>query len=468
LLRLAGGGYNAGVKHDRPTGSGFRVRRQPPPEYGRAVVIGASMAGLLAARVLADHYREVVVFERDDEPVANAQRRGVPQGAHSHVLLASGSAVLETLFPGFATDLVAAGATSGDIARDVRWYVEGGTMRRFTSDVRGFGMSRPLLESAVRARIASCANIRIEYATNVRHLRTTNDRSRVIGLDLEGRSVDADLVIDASGRGSRTPRWLDALGYGRPVEERVEIDLRYTTRLFRRQPRDLQGDQAAIVPPTPAGKRGGGMVAVEGDRWIVTLITHFDEFAPTSLDGFVAFARTLPAPWIHDVIIDAEPLGEAHTTRVAASVRHRYERMSRFPERYLVVGDAVSSFNPIYGQGMSVAAQQIGDLASLLRERRHSARRFFTRASRRIDAAWTIAAGNDLRMQEAVGARTLATTFINAFVPRLIRAGHRDPASARAFFNVSNLLAPPHSLVRPRLIWRALRNARGRTAKTAR
>jgi 2-polyprenyl-6-methoxyphenol hydroxylase-like FAD-dependent oxidoreductase len=178
------------------------------------------------------------------------------------------------------------------------------------------------------------------------------------------------------------PQWLEQMGFDPPVEERVDVRLAYTTRLFRRRATDLKGDHGTVIAPTPDGKRGGVMLAQEDDRWTVTLIAHFQPAAPEELNGFIEYSRTLPAPYIYDVIRNADPLGDGHSSRFPASVRRHYERMRRFPEGLLVFGDAISSFNPIYGQGMSVACLQAIALDEVLRAGPADlARRFFARAA---------------------------------------------------------------------------------------
>lgn len=432
----------------------------PHPTSGgkHAIVIGGSMAGLLAARVLSDHYAEVTLLERDVIPALPQNRRGVPQGCHTHGLLASGRQILDALFPGISDTLIRAGAVTGDIVRDARWFHEGACLARVTSGLEGLLMTRPLLESVVRARVMALPNVRTRDNCAVERLAVTQDYHRVTGVQLHGETLSGDLTVDATGRGSHSPQWLESIGYHSPKEDRVEIALGYTTRFFRRNPQDLNGDVAVVIPPTPLGKKGGVMLAQEGNRWTVTLIAHFGNYAPGDLTGFIEFARGLPAPYIYDVIRNAEPLGEPASARFPASVRRRYESLERFPDGYLAFGDSISSFNPIYGQGMSAAALQAVELAKTLAEGSDNlARRFFARAAKVTDIPWSIAVGNDLRMPETVGPRNAGVKLINWYMTKLHRAAHHDPVPALAFHRVANLLAPPPSVMHPRVALRVLR-----------
>jgi 2-polyprenyl-6-methoxyphenol hydroxylase-like FAD-dependent oxidoreductase len=441
------------------------------PKAGRnhAVVIGGSMAGLLAARVLTDHYDRVTLVERDLFPASGENRRGVPQGRHTHGLLASGRQVLDRLFPGISEELISSGALSGDIVGEVRWFNEGGCHRQFASGLTGLLMSRPFLEGVVRSRVMELARVQRRERAAVERIVACADSFRVNGIQIAGEVVPADLVVDASGRGSHSPQWLEALGYRKPQEDRVEIALGYTTRFFRRRPQDLNGDSGAVIPPTPHGKQGGVMLVQEGNRWTVTLVSHFGNYAPAELDGFIEFARNLPAPYIYDVIRDAEPLGDAASARFPASVRWRYERLQRFPEGYLVIGDAICSFNPVYGQGMSVAALESEQLAETLAEGPGNlAKRFFARAAKVVDNPWSIAVGNDLRIPETIGPRNAGVKFINWYMAKLHKAAHQDEVPSLAFHKVANLLAAPPSVMHPRIAMRVLwGNVRSRPAEAA-
>ncbi|MBY0505289.1 MAG: hypothetical protein K2X03_15355 [Bryobacteraceae bacterium] len=424
-----------------------------------AIVIGGSMAGLLAARVLIDHFEQVTLVERDTFPAVGENRRGVPQGKHTHGLLAGGAQVLDELFPGFTAEITAAGALPGDIAETCRWFHAGGYLAQVPSGLNGVLASRPLIEGIVRRRILALARVRVLQGQEVTGLIQSG--VDVAGVTLAGgATLPADLVVNCGGRASHGPNWLEAMGYARPRTESVEVGIGYTTRLFRRRPEHLNGDLAVIIAPNPDNRRGGVMLAQENDRWTVTLLSYFGNYAPSDLDGFRAYAHSLECPDIAHVLDQAEPIGEALTMRYPASVRQRYEELTRFPRGYLTFGDAICSFNPIYGQGMTSAAMQAKALGECLSDSGNLARRFFRKAAAVVDIPWGIAVGADLRIPETAGPRSVAVNFINWYVEKLHRAAHRDAELTIAFHKVANLLAPPPSLLSPRLAWRVWRGSR--------
>ncbi|HEU0087832.1 MAG TPA: FAD-binding monooxygenase [Pseudonocardiaceae bacterium] len=435
---------------------------------GRAVVIGASMAGLLAARVLSEFFERVTVLDRDRLPSTAALRRGVPQARHAHGLLARGREILEELFPGLSADLIAQGAVSGDLQTDIRWYNDGRRLRPARSGLNGLGVSRPLLESYVRARVDTLAGVEILGCRDVAGLNVTPDRRVVRGVrvlpqtdDVGGVRADepADLVLDATGRGSRSPVWLAQLGYPQPVEESVRIRMTYSTRYYRREPHQFGGSLGVLVGAVPPVlPRGGAALAQEGHRWVVGLAGGLGVEPPVDPAGFTAFAATLAAADIAELIRDAEPLDQPVRARFPASVRHRYEYLRTFPEGYLVVGDAMCSFNPIYGQGMTVAAAEALVLRDCLRRgHAHLARRFFRRAAALIDVPWSMAVGSDLRFPEVEGPRPLRLRVVNRYLPRLHVAAAQDPRVGRTFLQVANLLARPERLLSPPVAIRVLR-----------
>lgn len=432
------------------------------------VVLGASMAGLLAARALADRYERVTLIERDQLPDADLPRTGVPQGRHVHGVLGSGRQALDELFPGLTEQLVRLGAHTGDVGEQGRWIFDGSPLCKIRTGLRGLAASRPLLEEQVRGRLLAYPHVRIVEGCEAHGLIASDDARSVMGVRLRGRDEDgpeealsADLVIDATGRSSRSPAWLRELGYNPPPLERVVVNVTYRTRLYPRRADDLGGDLVVLVGASPPHRRAGVAVAVEGERWMVTLAGILGEQAPADEQGFVDYAAGLLASDLHDLIRDREPLGDAAFMRVPANERHRYERLTRFPEGLLVFGDALCSFNPVYAQGMTVAALQALLLGQCLDRggTQQLARRFFRAASRLIDTPWDIAVGGDLAYEEVEGRRGPKVWIINRYMPRLLAAAHREAAVANVFHQVANLAASPLTLFHPRVALRVFKGS---------
>jgi 2-polyprenyl-6-methoxyphenol hydroxylase-like FAD-dependent oxidoreductase len=431
----------------------------------RAVVLGASMAGLLAARVLADAYAQVTVIDRDQLPETPMHRRGVPHGRHAHALLTGGQQALEELFPGLTAELIAHRAPTGDLLSRGRWYLNGHRLRQAPIGLVALSPSRPLLEGQIRARVRALPNVAFLDRCDILGLAATPDRRRITGVRALRRAdgsteqvLGADLVVDATGRGSRTPVWLEALGYARPETEQVRIGLGYATRTYRLLPDALDGDLAIVQAATPQQPRGGVLLLLEDDRWMVTLGGRLGDHPPTDPDGFLDFARSLWFPDIYEAIRHAEPLDDPVGFRFPVSVRYRYERLDRFPDGLLVMGDAVCSFNPVYGQGMSVAALEALILRRHLQQgAAPQPRRLFRDQARVVDVPWEIAVGGDLAFPGVPGRRTLKVRLVNAYIARLHAAAAHDAHLAGAFLRVAGLVAPPQSLLRPGVALRVLR-----------
>lgn len=427
-----------------------------------AVVIGASMGGLLAARALSDFFENVTVLECDLFPKEDVPRKGVPQARHAHGLLARGRSVIEDFFPGWTDQVVASGGSRGDIAHDVSWVGHGVTLKTAPSDLAGLLASRPVLEGHVRRRLFALPNVRAMEGCAALGLVADDKGSAIRGVRVKidngsEQAIIADLVVDASGRGSLSPAWLESLGYARPAEEKIEISMGYTTRVYRRRAGDLGGKLAVVVAGNGPIWRSGAVLFQTEDRWIVSLGGYFGDYAPDDDQMFAAYAGSLPTPEIHGIVARAEPLDEFVTYRYSANLRRRYERLNRFPKNYLVFGDAVCSFNPIYGQGMTVAAQEAAVLRECLREGDDDlARRFFSTAAATIDTPWDIAVGNDLRHPRVKGPRSAKIRFINWYIGKLHVAACNDGVLTNAFLQVANLQAPPQQLLRPAVVMRVL------------
>jgi 2-polyprenyl-6-methoxyphenol hydroxylase-like FAD-dependent oxidoreductase len=431
----------------------------------RAVVLGGSLAGLLAARVLTDAYTQVTVVDRDELPESSAHRRGVPHGRHVHGLLARGQQGLEELFPGLTAELVAHGAPAGDMLANARLFFSGHRLRQAPTGLVVLCASRPFLEGHLRTRVRALPNVTFLDRCDIVGVSTTPDGRRVTGARVlrqaDGSAEEvlkADLVVDATGRGSRTPVWLDALGYTRPEQQQVQIGLGYATRTYRLPPDALGGDLAVLHAATLEYPRAGALQVLEGDRWMLTLAGILGDHPPTDPGGFLDFARSLRFPDIYETVRDAEPLDDPVPFRFPASVWHRYDRLDRFPDGLLVMGDAVCSFNPIYGQGMSVAALEA------LALRRHLERgiepnphRFFRDVARVVAVPWDIAVGGDLVFPGVQGRRTPKVRLVNGYLARLHAAAAHDASLASAFVRVAGLVTRPESLLRPGIARRVLR-----------
>jgi 2-polyprenyl-6-methoxyphenol hydroxylase-like FAD-dependent oxidoreductase len=412
-----------------------------------AIVIGAGIGGLVAARVLADHYDLVTVIERDALPAGAEPRKGVPHGRHAHGLLARGREVLEEMFPGLTDELIDAGAIPGDTLGDSRWFNFGVYLADGKSGLRSILLSRPLLETHLRRRLLADHPVSVRVQTSVQALDAEGDRHRVIGVRLAGKTLAADLVVDASGRHSHSAEWLAHLGYTPPVEETIGVRISYATRFLRRRPEQLGGKRVALIGAHEPVWRFGVALAIENDRWIVTQGGYFDDMPGSGDAAYLGFARTLAAPDIAELLAEAEPLTDPVGFGFPASRRSRYERLRRFPEGYLVFGDALCSFNPIYGQGMTAAALEGAALADCLTQGTRSlAPRFFAKASDILDTPWQIAAGNDLRHPRLSRHQTALGRFMNWYIGKVHHAGAVDPAVACAFLRVANLMEPPTQL----------------------
>jgi 2-polyprenyl-6-methoxyphenol hydroxylase-like FAD-dependent oxidoreductase len=436
---------------------------EAPGYHRRAVVIGAGMGGLLAAGALTRHFDDIVLIERDRLDQAMANRKGVPQGRHVHALLARSCVSIGSRFPGYLADLAARGATSGDALEVVRWFHGGGYHATGSAGFEAFIASRAMIEGVLREHLLRTSNVRVLDGTAVDDLTWDATGTRVTGVAISGDTLSADgtlpagLVIDASGRGSRLTAWLRDRDWPVPEESNVEIGLRYATRMFRRTQGDLDGALAAASIAAPANPHGGLALAIEDDRWLVSISGRNGEQPPTALEGFIDYAATLAGPDIHRLARDAEPLDDGTTYAFQRSTRRHYERLERLPEGLVPMADAICSFNPIYGQGMTVAALEADILDTCLEAGTDGlAARFLAAATPLVDGAWMMATSADLRFTMPDSAMPQPAREMNAYLDRLHLAAHQDVEVARAFCTVMHLMAPPDLLRSPDIVARVM------------
>jgi flavin-dependent dehydrogenase len=429
---------------------------------GTAVVIGASMAGLCAARVAADRFDRVLLLDRDALPGTPESRPHVPQGRQPHLLLVAGARVLEGWFPGLGAELLAGGAVEIDLCADFHWHQAGGLLRRPESGLRGPSMSRPFLEEAVRRRVVALPGVELRERTTAVGLTTDEGGTRVTGVRLDlGGTIHADLVVDASGRGAHSLDWLAGLGIPAPRTSVVRVDTRYVSQPYRRTAAPDRDWKAAAVIDDPATSRLGIVLPVEGDRWIVLVAGLGGVSPPVPEDERLAFARALPSPVIADVMASSAPVGPPAVHRFPANQRRHVERMRRFPLGWVLLGDAVCSFDPIYGQGMTSAALQAEALGRCLDRAgavdRRFARRYFAAAGRAVAVPWSVAVGGDFDYPGTRGPKPFGTDALNRYVARATVAGQDDDVVARRLNEVLALVRRPESLLAPGIVRRVLR-----------
>lgn len=424
----------------------------------RAVVIGASVGGLLAARVLAEAFGEVVVCERDELPTGDEGRRAVPQGRHGHALIPRGLAEMDELFPGFRDELIDDGAATAAPAHDVNFFVRGRQAARVAIGTTTISASRPFIEGHLRRRVQAIENVTIRQRCEVGGLRAGQSGGRIEGVVLsEGDEapLPADLVVAATGRSARVPAWLEGLGYRRPREEELKVDLGYSSRSYRLPPGALV-DKLNLLGTKPVTPRGVALFAQEHDSWLLTLVGYGEYRPPSDEDGFAAFIDAVAPPHVAVALREGEPLDEVVTYRFASNLRRRYDRV-RLPDGLLVLGDAVCSFNPLYGQGMTVAAMEAAALrACLAHGRRRLGRRYFRAVRGAVDHAWQMAIDGDLAQPVVEGKRPLSWRLRNSYTERVLAAAEVDGEVTAAFTRVSAMFERPTHLLRPGIMRRVL------------
>ncbi|MEU5220337.1 FAD-dependent monooxygenase [Streptomyces sp. NPDC020807] len=430
-----------------------------------AVVIGGSLAGLLAARVLADHAEKVTVVERDRFPEGPEDRPGVPQGRHVHVLIQGGHQAFDELLPGFTDELRELGAPKVGVPEDMVQWQNGRWFNRSAPTVHFYGGPRAQLEWLLRKRVF--ADPRIERIEGHETVGLTGDSTRVTGVRLrergtragkETRVLEADLVVDASGRSTKAPDWLAAIGAEAPREDTLDTGLAYSTRIYRAPEKALGSDALGyFIVPNPTHRYGTVVLPLGDGHHVVTLSGLRDDQPPTEETAFEEYAKRMPHPVISEWLATAEPVSSVHGFRNTANVRRRYDLPGRRPAGFLATGDALCSFNPIYGQGMAVAALTALALRRALADpkRKPTTRRVQRALLAASQQAWDISAGSDKKMPGAVGEAAKAgpaDKVAGWYLSRLLERSAGDPALGAVFRSALHLSVPMKALFAPSVV----------------
>lgn len=443
------------------------MKQEIKKNRSQAIVMGASLGGLMTARVLSLHFENVIIIEKDEVHRHPESRKGQPQTRHLHGLLPAGFNIISSYFPDIQEALEQNGANLTDFAETMVWKTYGGYRKSFNMNLNAVTMSRPLLEHLVRERVLALPNVQLMDNTAVKKLIASTDNQRILGIQIASKdgeetiSLNADFVVDVTGRTSRSPQWLSDLGYETPPISEVKVNVGYATRLFKRDPHHpLSKSWMLYTPQAPIETRFGGLFPVEGNRWVLSVGGWHGDNAPLDEASFMAYVKSLPMPELYDTVSQCEPISDIMPYKFLSSLRRHYEKMKRFPLGYLVLGDAFSSFNPTYGQGMTSASLQAAELDKILQQNiaeTQLASTFFKRAAQVIDIPWSLAVGEDFRFAETTGPKPAGIDFINKYVARVHQATLKDEVVCKAFLKVMSLLEPPTSLFHPRILWRVMR-----------
>jgi len=436
-----------------------------------AIVIGGGIAGLSAARVLSEHFDRVTVLERDKPSSGADLRAGVPQARHIHVLLAGGEQALEALFPGLRAELTAAGAPWGDYAGTSLVHFPVVRLPKMPSGVEVSFASRPFREQAMRRRLEGGGRVVFRHGVQVNGL--VGEGHGVSGVkvrDSRGEEeLRADFVVAACGREGRVDTWLAELGYPAPREETVDAALSYSTRWYRGPRSASPYNLVADLPSPPDRPHGSGFMACEDGKWLVTLMGIAGTRTPTDDEGFHAWIRDTRFPEIGDFIQKVEPISPIYGSKKTENRHRHFEELRRFPDRFVALGDAVASFNPMYGQGMTMAVLGAMELGACLEEQRARiggpslvglSRRFHRRLARVLSSVWGMAIAEDFRWPATRGERPGGLSrVVGVYMDELMQTIGDDHEVFRRFVRVQHMLAPVSSLLAPDVAGRVIERA---------
>ena len=429
-----------------------------------AAVIGGSMAGLVAARVLSNHFKKVTIIEKDKVTNKPETRKGQPQTRHIHLVLAHAMNILSEYFPSLKKELIENGALELDVGNDYNWYSYGGFKKKGVTGITALTMTRELLEYHVKKQVLEIQNITIQDETKAieMNMREENVKALIIEKAGERHVIDTDFVVDASGRGTRAFKWLEQYGYPTPEESKVKIDIMYVTILLERK-KMPQGEKTEVIsytPDAPKEKLGAVLMPIEDDRWVLTLIGMRGAVPPQNDEELLKFLKELPITELYDTIADAKRLTDFAVYKYPNSVRRHYEKLKKFPGSYLVLGDAVSSFNPMYAQGMASSICQAKILDEVLKSTPSNEEVFkpyINKVNKVIEDFWTSGAYEDFKYPETEGEKPVGLKMVNGYMKAFQKAANKDTELFKELLEVAGYLKSGKELFRPKILWKVFK-----------
>jgi 2-polyprenyl-6-methoxyphenol hydroxylase-like FAD-dependent oxidoreductase len=428
-----------------------------PVNGKHAVIIGAGMAGLVAAAAVADAFEEVTIIEKDSLPESPQFRRGVAQGAHVHTLLGYGVEAMDSLIPGLMADVYSAGAVKIRRNFDIWFHDAIGPTPIRDVGILTPSVTRPLLEHVTRQKVLALPNVSLRDSTKMLNFEI-DELDRVSGVRVMTNDISelisADLFVECSGRASNLAGWLPAQGFGEVPSQRIKILMGYTSGFFR-MPEDVaENGKACLMVAVPPGYRAAYLTPVDGDMWLATMYGRGRDTAPRDHEGFVAWTEGLPHPVIHDMLVRAEPVSDFKTYKIPFGIWYRYDQMPNFPQRLIPMGEALTSFNPMYGQGMSLAAGQALSLREAITGGldAHLSARYFEGCHTLNGVGWSVMETRDFAYDCTSGDRPADLEARWQAAGDIRQLAETDSEVHKLSVRVTHLLESPSELARPEII----------------
>ncbi|NNL58784.1 MAG: 2-polyprenyl-6-methoxyphenol hydroxylase-like oxidoreductase [Nitrosopumilus sp.] len=428
----------------------------------KAMVIGGSIAGLLAARVLSDHFKDIILIEKDSSMDDGKARIETPQANHIHILLVRGREILQGFFPELEKELLKKGANKIDFLNDSRYRLPSGWAPKFNSGIITFACTRTLLENTIRHQIQKIPKINIEQGEQITSF--VLEKSNKISLKTkEGKEIHGDLIVDCTGRNTKTPTWLEDIGFPKPRETKIDSFVRYSTRRYIPSKKDRRWKMLAILNKPITNPRIGAIYPIEDGKWLVGLYSIGKNYPPTDEEGFLEFAQHLESRELYDALKDATPDSEIYGYQVQGSRKYHYEEMKQWPENFIVLGDAVSIFNPYYGQGMTSAALGAKTLDDMLKDnkvKKGFTRKFQKRLAKEISLPWILGTSEDLRWSTTVGKRpNTITRMVQNHAQKVLLLSPKSKLAAKSFQQMMHMIKSPAIIFHPAILLQLIANS---------